>query len=230
MASSSEARAIGTADIYRQVAKERGFKRIKPDHAGNDYAETVGEGEIKVLDTLSLNPKNNLLMTVYNPDPAKLFNVNWENVQEETKAKWAEARKIIEANDKGSWVANFAAHSQKIKEIFGSIDPKHKSAEELLQRNFKNIIRLVRFADNKIKKEGGGRNIKVLGFGHENYLVLALEQYFEEHNINYCEAINFEVSPEKVIAEFRDKENVVYEAPKKEVTAEPKDKESVVNE
>lgn len=208
-ASSNEARTIGTANIYRQIAKERGFKIIKPDHSRNDHAEMVGEGDIRVLDALSLNPQNSLLMSIYNPDPAKIFNIDWKNVREETKARWQEAREIIEADDKGSWLANFAAHSSRIKEILKTANPEEKSAEDLFENNFKNIIKLMQFADNKIKQEGNGRSIKVLGFGHENYLVLALKQYFEENSINYCEAISFEVSDKGVKGSFRGKENII---------------------
>ena len=67
-ASSNEARALETANVYRQVAREKGFKILRPKTAGLALAEKIGGGEIKVVHNLSLNNKDILLQSLFNPD------------------------------------------------------------------------------------------------------------------------------------------------------------------
>ena len=65
-ASSNEARALETADVYRRIAHEKRFEIIRPDKAGSDIAETIGEGEIRGVESLSLHIENTLLLTLAN--------------------------------------------------------------------------------------------------------------------------------------------------------------------
>ena len=93
---SNEARAIGTANIYRQEAKQKGFEIIKPENPRSKLAEKEGEGELRAIDALSLNSKDSLLFMIYSPSEPS---TDWKNVDGNFKRKWEEARKIIEADD-----------------------------------------------------------------------------------------------------------------------------------
>lgn len=186
--SSNEARALETANIYRQAAHAHGFEIIKPEHVRGELAEEIGEGEIRTLDRLSLNIKDTLMTSVFNPDN-QLGSINWGAVDEDFKAKWAQARAIINSNDRGSYGANLFEHSEAIAKIF----PELKTAKELYDTNFKQLVRLAEFGVNKAKESGMEKNIKILGFGHENYMTYAANKYFADHGIANCESLDINI-------------------------------------
>lgn len=205
--SSNEARAIDTANIYRRIAKEKGFKISKSYTGDSKYAETIGEQEIRVLDWLSLYPPNVLLHSIYNSNPEKVFTIDWNKIGLETKSAWDESRKIIEADDRGSWGGNFAAHSTAVKKILRRVSPKEKSAEDMHKENFSSLLRFARIIAVTIQKNC--KNLVVVAFGHENYLLIALEKYFSEHSIGNCESICFEIANGSVKLRFRGKEAIL---------------------
>lgn len=199
--SSNEDRAIETGNEYREVAHERGFEVIKPNKPGSEISEQISEGEIRVIENLSLNIDNLLVASIFNPESAQV-GWNWDKVEPELKTKWEEARKIINSDDKGSFGANFFAHSEAIKGIF----PELKSAKDQFERKFQNLLRLIKFALKKVKESEYPKDIKVLAFGHENYLCYALNEYFDEEGIGNCESVDFEVTEEGVRLSYRGKE------------------------
>lgn len=204
-ASSNEARALDTANIYRQVAHEKGFEILTPEHTRSSVAATIGEGEIRTVKNLSLNNTNTLVSSVFNPK----FLTGKENLaalDEETRQKWEEARVIIDADDKGSWGANFYHHSEEIKKIF----PELKSAKNLYETNFKNLVRLADFGIKKAEESEHPKNIKILAFGHENYISYALNKYFGDHEIKNCETITVNVC-DKTSLERRGEKKVLDE-------------------
>lgn len=186
--SSDEARALETASIYKKIAKERGFEVLKPENVRGKLAEEIGDSEIRTLKSLSLNQKDALVAAVFSPD-SQLGSPNWGAVDDEFKEKWARARAIINSHDYGSYGANLFHHSEAIAEIF----PKIKTARELYEINFKNLLRLVKFAVDKISSSGQKKKVKILAFGHENYLAYALNKYFGEHEIKNCETLRVDV-------------------------------------
>lgn len=200
---SNEARAIETADIYREAAKKRGFEIIKPEHPRSELAQRIGEGELRVIQSLSLNTENLLRFLVFSGSAPE---VNWEAVDEGTKKRWQEARRIIEEDNKGSWGANFAVHSEQVKDVFPGVE----TAKQFYETKFKNLTRLLKWADQKVQayreKSGQDKDVKVLAFGHEDYLVKFLRDEFTEEGIQNCEAIKLEVGEgKKVTALFRGK-------------------------
>ena len=203
--SSEEMRALETANIYKEIAKKREFKIIKPEHTRSKTADVVGDGRIRKLNTLSLNIKNTLIGSVFNPDKF-LGEINLEAADKEIKEKWDKARKIIDDDDKGSWGANFYYHSEEIKKIF----PDIQASKDAYEKKFKNIIKLIKFADQKIKDADYPKNIKVLGFGHENYMGYALNKYFSDHDLKNCETVNFELKENKIIKiNYRENEKTI---------------------
>jgi hypothetical protein len=203
--SSNEARAVETANIFRQTAHEKGFEVVKPEHSRSMLSDNIAEGEIRVLQNLSIYPddtSNSVLDGIFNP-PARRGKVNWEAVKDtELKARYDKASAIIEADDRGSFGANFAVHSEAIKQIL----PEITTAEELYKTQFQNLIKLLKFGIEKAKKAGLEKNVKIIAFGHENYLMLALEKMFQEDGIKNCEVIHFSEVEDKIKAEFRGKE------------------------
>lgn len=205
-ASSKEMRAFETAKIYRDVAQEKGFEVIVPYEQENKELKTgmVGEmasEDIRAIDSLSLHIPNVLTASVFNPD-AYLGEINWEAVSDETKEKWEEARKIIDADDQGSWGANFFKHSEEIQKIF----PEIKSSRDEYETTFQKMLKLAKFAQEKIKTSGSEKNIKVLAFGHENYMGHALNKYFGEHEIANCETLAIEIDDDGMTGKYRDRE------------------------
>ncbi len=207
LVSSNEARAIETANAYRQEASARKFEVLKPEHTRSEYAQQVGEGEIRVIDSLSLNTENLLRFLVFSGSEPT---VNWNAVDEESKARWREARAVIEADNKGSWGANFAAHSEAIAQILPGVE----TAKQLYDTKFKHLLRLLKWADKKIEgyrqETGATKDVKILAFGHEDYLVQFLQDEMGEAGINNCEALQLETGEDgSVTAHFRDKTKTV---------------------
>jgi hypothetical protein len=162
--SSNEARAIESANIYREIARSKGFTIIKPEHARSGLSEEIANGEIRIIESLSINSTHLLIDNVFNP-PAKRGVINWSAIDSEFKARFDEASKIIEADDQGSYGGNLAKHGDKIKEIF----PEIETAEELFKGQFQKLKRLAKFGIKKAQESDNKKNIKILAFGHENY-------------------------------------------------------------
>ena len=203
--SSDEARAVETANIYRQVAHELGFQVLKPyndESAINkpvqkihkeSYAYNLGEGEIRTLSSLSIHEESPLINSLFDSiEDLKKRKINWDKVKPDIKQKWEKARHIIKDNDMGTWSKNFFHHSDSIKTYF----PELKSAKDL-RVQFENIARLIRFAKSKIDSfentKEDKKKINILGFGHETYLADFLNEYFDEHDIKNCETIDFSI-------------------------------------
>jgi len=192
-ASSKEMRAFETAKIYKEIAEKKGFEVIIPHSEKNKDAKVgmarkMADDNIRAIEGISLKIKNTLTGTVFNP--TDYLNVPEMNtVDEETKAKWNEARKIIEADDQGTWGANFFKHSEVIQKIF----PEIQSSRNEHEHSFKKLLKLTEFAQKKIEASGHDKNIKIMAFGHENYMGHALNEYFGEHELGNCETISIDV-------------------------------------
>jgi len=196
--SSNEARAVETANIYREIASQMGFEIIKPEKTRSKISDEVGNGEIRVLENLSLNPSDTILFNIFLPE--KLIRpANWEAVDPEFKRKWDNAREIIKNDDQGSYGGNLHKHSKAIKEFFQEVE----TTQQLHEKEFKNLLRLVKWAEKKfeIKKN----NIKIIAFGHENYVLNVLDESFHEKGINNCETIGISLDDQATIT-FRDKD------------------------
>jgi len=192
-ASSNEARALETANIYRKKAIEKGFKIMKPQKAGLDFAQQIGEGYIRVVRNLSLNNKNLLLQSLFNSDYQNQ-SVNWDALDPETRKKCDEVRALVREHDYGSFGPNFFHHSEKAQEIF----PEIKSAKDLFDGQFKRLLKLAEFGLQKAREAGLEKKVKILAFGHENYMAYALEKYFQDHEIKNCETVSIEVKDSAV--------------------------------
>lgn len=189
--SSSQSRAIETAKIYKDFAKEKGFTVISPEHHRNPLAERMDEKDIRVVNTLSLKPDSSLWSSLYNP-PAYLSPINWGGVDGTTKAKWEEARKVVLSEDKGNWGANFAHYSDQLKEN-GLLPADQGTAKELFETQFPQILRLARFGAQKAKEGFEEKRIEIIAVGHENYLAKAFEEFFGEEGINNCEVVTVNI-------------------------------------
>lgn len=206
--SSDLVRAAETAKIFLDEARSRGFEIILPKEEKetdlkkyNNKAEEIGEGYIRKIDCLTLDHLENMLREfVFHPDDYMDKVKSLDNVSEETKAKWAEARKIIEADNQGTWGKNYAAHSEEIEKIF----PNVKSAKTVYETKFKNMLRLIKFAQAKIEEQHPEKNIKVLAFSHENSFLYFLNKNFGESMKN-CESIGFKVADDKILATAKGK-------------------------
>lgn len=198
--SSNEARAIGTADIYRKAAAEKGFDIVGHKKTGSKLAEEVGGNEIRVLNTLSLNPKNTLLFHVYSNNAP---DINWGDQDAAFVEKWKKARAIIEKNNKGSWGGNFLAYGDEIEKIF----PEVESADKFYRGKMLSLLKLIKWANKKLA-EGDHHNIKIMAFGHEDYLVKFLQEIFDQEGIQNCETITFKVggeNPDSIVFSARGK-------------------------
>lgn len=202
--SSNEARALETADVYRRIAHEKSFEVIKPIHARSEYAEALADGEIRVLETLSLNSKNLVLDFIFNPRAKKT--INWEGVDSETKARFEKGSAIVEASDQGAFGANFLKHSEAVKLLV----PEITSAVELYETKFKAMLKLLRWAEKRVSEEDmKGKRVKIMAFGHENALVHPLKKFFEEEGLNNCEVVEFSLREGQVKAAYRGKEGSI---------------------
>ena len=192
--SSSQSRAIETAKIYKDFAKQKGFTIISPEHHRNPIARPLNEEDIRVVNTLSLKPDSSLWSSVYTP-PAYMAPINWEAVDSKTKEKWDEARKIVLSDDKGNWGSNFAHYSDQLKKE-GLLPGDQNTAKELFESQLPQILRLARFGAEKAKEGFEGKRVEIIAVGHENYLAKAFEEYFGDEGINNCEVVTVDVSDE----------------------------------
>lgn len=198
--SSDLVRAAETAKIYLDTARAKGFeiipsreKAVEPRPARNK-AEEIGAGYIRKIDCLTLDHLENMLREfIFHPDDYLKKIPDPNNVSAETREKWAEARRIIEADNRGTWGNNYAAHSEEIEKIF----PNVKSAKTVYETKFQNMMRLVRFGQDKIREKNPEKNIKVLGFSHENSFLYFLTKNFGESMKN-CESIAFRIEADGV--------------------------------
>lgn len=197
--SSDLVRAAETAKIYLDHARERGFEIIIPREKKEgkegqpskyrNKAEEIGGGYIRKIDCLTLDHLENMLREfVFHPDDYLRKVKDQENISTETREKWAEARKIIEKDNRGTWGNNYAAHSEEIQKIF----PNVKSAKSAYESKFKDMMRLVRFGSEKINQQNPEKNIKVLAFSHENSFLYFLDKNFGESMKN-CESVSFKL-------------------------------------
>jgi hypothetical protein len=190
--SSDLVRAAETAKIYMDIAMQRGFEIIMPRDGNKreNKAEEIGEGYIRKISCLTLDHLKNMLREqIFKPEDYLAEKVKYpEQVSASTKEKWVAARKIIEADNKGSWGANYAAHSEAIAKIF----PDVKSAEDVYKSKFLKMIKLIKFGQKKIKEKNPEKNIKVLAFSHENSFLYFLNKNFGESMEN-CESIEFKI-------------------------------------
>ncbi len=214
--SSNEARALETAYYYVEVARSRGFEIIEhprrwlreagiqvpipaPEHV-QKVQQHVGitDNLVRPLTTLSLNIPNNLTGSVFNSKKVMDINpVNTAALSPIMYDKWKQARAIIEADDKGSWGTNFFYHSATISKIF----PDIADTQKVFETQFQRIAKLVEWGMKKIRAANYTKNIKVLGFGHENYWGTALQIYLQNHNIANCESVS--ISVEEGVVELK---------------------------
>ena len=188
--SSSQSRAFETAHIYKEIAKQKGFTILAPEHPRNTQSNS--DAEIRVVRALSLKPDSSLWASIYNP-PAYMAPINWDAVDSETKARWDAARTLILADDKGSWGANYAHYSDLLKQK-KMLPDTESTAEELFSTQFQQLLILARFGAQKASSGHGGKKIEIIVVGHENYMTEAMETYFNEEMVNNCEVINISVA------------------------------------
>lgn len=191
--SSALARALETAAIYAQVAKEKCFMVIKPRQSGpgselGAAAQRISGKEVRAVRSLTVRPYNPLATMIFSPDnDNRLQRINWNAVDPILKEKWEQAHTFVTAGGKESWNANFVAYSEQIAQRFPEFGIE--SARHLFERQFKNIVRLAAFGIRKAQKTDPNGSIKILAFGHDNYLGYALNEYFQDHDIKNCETI-----------------------------------------
>jgi hypothetical protein len=194
--SGNQARVLETAKIYKEIAKEKGFTVIRPEHHRNPLVEQMNEDEIRVVQALSLHQDNPFWSAVYYPS-SRSQSINWEKIDPEIKTRWDAARGIVMSNDEGIWGANFLYHSNKLKKD-GLLPNDQNTVGELFKKQFPQIIHLVRFAAKKAAEGFDKKKVICILFGNENYFLEVLEQYFAER-IDNCEVIRFDVNPDDSI-------------------------------
>jgi phosphohistidine phosphatase SixA len=197
--SSDLVRAAETAKIYLDTARDKGFEIIQPrSYQGNNNsyknkAEEIGEGDIRKLNCLTLDHLENMLREeIFLSTDSFEKILPTAKISEDTKKKWAAARKIIESDNKGTWGDNYYAHSEEIAKIF----PDVKSAKEVYETKFKEMLHLIRFAQEKIANQNPEKNIKILAFTHENSFIYFLNENFGSSFKN-CETISFKLEQDK---------------------------------
>jgi hypothetical protein len=175
---------MATADIYRKTALKLGFKIVQQENNKEDDNHTKEYPNIRSLSSLSLKNVRPFIVSIFTPEKYKT-DINWNMIDEEMKNKWLQARKIILENEYDDWGDNFYYYADRVKEIF----PELKTPVELFNSQFQNIQKLAAFARNKMNREYSGKSIKILAFGHEDYMGVALEKEFCDKNLGECEVV-----------------------------------------
>ncbi len=71
------------------------------------------------------------------------------------------------------------------------------------ERQFRNLLRLVLFSARHDSEFNSGKRIKILAFGHENYIRPFLNEYFADTKLDNVETIKVAVGDDEVIVERR---------------------------
>lgn len=205
LVSSNLARALETAKIYADIAREKGFQIIRPENVRGKQAEEIAGGDVRVISRLAIpRSERPLAGEVFNTDSA-LGKIDWSNVDPGFRAKWEEAHAIIMANDQGSWGRNFDMFSDKIIPLFPEFKVGSKTDAYLHQ--FQPLVRLAEWGIKKARERDPEASIKIMAFGHENYLGVALDKYFKDHAIANCEAITFALPEDGTMTMTRMRDN-----------------------
>ncbi|MES2225730.1 MAG: hypothetical protein V4480_02885 [Patescibacteria group bacterium] len=188
--SSDIPRAIETADIYRQIAHTLGFTVIRHEdrQVRDDFARDSAESEIRTLPSLGLRVENLLNLALFSPETTE-EDINWSGVSSEAREKWRKARALIDQDSRANWGENFVAHADEI----GKLYPDIARAKAAYVQGFQNLLRLAKFAKRKSETLAPGRKIKVLAFGHENYIRPFLSENFGDAGFDNVETIKVEV-------------------------------------
>lgn len=210
--SSNEARAVETASIYHDIAKERKFNIVKPENSRSKISDELTNGDVRIIQSLSLNIKNVLIPNLLNPESARR-QINMEALTVEERETYGKVKEMIDQDNKGSFPANFLAYGDLVKKYY----PEFETAEDMYNHHFKNLIRLVKFSKEKVSESKNnnndgeqGKRLRILAFSHENQLLIALNLYFNEHGIDNCEVLNFEcLDDDNIKLGFRGKEAVI---------------------
>ncbi|EKE11291.1 MAG: hypothetical protein ACD_15C00111G0020 [uncultured bacterium] len=214
-ASSNEARTLATANIYRQEAERRGFEIIKPTktnleqspedkEAGKTDLHEETDGYVRMSSMLSLNPRDYIEHSIFVAGlPQFIQDSIADRLPEELRVKWRQAREIINNAPadvkKGGFGEVYHRYADQIKELF----PNVRNAEQM-EKRFQNILKLAKWGMDKAKEAGLEKNLKILGFGHENYASPVLEKYFGDRDMANCEALGIEaVSEDEMSLERR---------------------------
>lgn len=205
--SSNEARAIDTAGIFYLEATKKNFEILKPENS-RDPVESLDKDfskNIRIINELSTNYKqaivSSLIQSKDNRRP-----INWSKINDNDIDLYKKIEKIIDEDDRGTFAANLVAHGDEIKKYI----PEFKTAEDLYNENFKNLIKLFKFAEHKNRTSDSDKKLRILAFGHENQVLFALNKYFDEQNIKNCEILSIELDPEgKIKGSFRGKESPI---------------------
>lgn len=151
-------RANETARIYKEEALKKGLKIIDIDKNGE---------AVRNLKLLSLREYNPLSLDIFNPyvGDQNLNDYKWESVDPEYKKQWYEAYKYVRENGiKKTWGETYFHYSKYITENFPFL--KIEDRETLFKKQFTPLIRMAQWALKKFKKD----NVKVICFGHEDYV------------------------------------------------------------
>lgn len=194
-ASSNFVRAAETANIYRKAAEDRGFEIIAPSNPRDKTVAAVGEGKIMHVPALSLNIENALVDQLFNSktDYLKLATERGIQFSPEFVARWREARKLIEADNKGNWSDNWRDHSEAVKKIM----PEIQTAQELFENQFRKMLRLIEFGRKKIENSEYNKKIRIVAFTHENLFTHWLSEQWGENGLKLGETVSFYYDPKK---------------------------------
>jgi phosphohistidine phosphatase SixA len=208
-ASSNFVRAIETATIWRKVAEERGFEIIAPINPRDQTVARVGEGKVRHVDALSLRIEDALLDQLFNAKKDYLTEALERGVEFDSDFvdRWTRARKIVEEDNRNGWSDNWRAHSEEVKKIL----PEIQMPKELFDTQFKNIIRLLGFANKKIEAAAYGKHIRVVAISHENLFTHWLSEYWNEEGMKLGETISlyYPEGTDELRARFRGRDEEV---------------------
>ena len=182
-ASSNEMRAFETAQIYKEIALEKGFNIIKPINTRNQFNE---DEYIRILNLLSINHEkgNKLVSSAFNGKD-KRPEIAWDNVEDKTiKDRYERLCSIIDNDDQGDWGSNWYKYGEYASELFPEFKIQTKDSVHL--NKFTKISRLIKFVEEKIKSD---KKLVILGFGHEDILMKTLKEELGRDGMKNCEVV-----------------------------------------
>ena len=195
---------------FENVDEKRKRMYMKRNQVHKELFENQGNAEIRTLGLLSLDYlKQSFVDSIYLPYDyiQQMKNDNAAKLPAAYKDIWTKCRKVIEADNRGDWGANFLTHSVCVQAMFRkykidrSLDdstiPSLSSVRDLYNGIFRNILKLMEKADDMLdfyeSSHSEQKKIKIIGFTHENQLLYFLKKEFNKVGVDKSSAIGFKI-------------------------------------
>ena len=174
-------RSLETAEIFVREGDGQGF--IFHEYLKSSEWKITADKRIRIMEPLSLPHYDPFIYSVFNPQDFEP-EINWDaESSKKNQEYWHQARDFVLKNDQGSWSKNYHMYGKYVQEkYFDDL----KTTRDLHGLQFNYLIKLLR----RMQLTDDGLFKTVLAFGHEDYMMQALENHFSDPHLENCQILS----------------------------------------